>query len=340
MPGYENQHFVPQSYLRRFSPDKNRKRVYVYDKVLGRSLGLIGIRSVANKSFFYDIPLDAIKQGFSMDPHLEEKALHSLESQFNEVIEVGIRVANGAIANLEHRRMMSLCIAVQLIRTLDYRRHLVEATERSFEAAMDSVLELAKPELALKVRAQAKYDEQAASLLHAKFMWNPDFVCRIAAVLYHRIWVIGVNDTIIPLYTSDTPVVLQAHKQRDSFMPDPSNGPAFIKAIDVVIESRLPGIEDEGVELAFPLSPKCALIILENKHFKYIETNQGKRYSLQPTDIIRLNSLQVLRSSRQVYSVSNDFSLAEKICSDHPDICSESKDSVKIEKWRWVAANR
>lgn len=339
MPAYENQHFVPQSYLRRFSPDKNRKRVYAYDKVLGRSLGLVGIRSVASKPFFYDIPLDAIKQGFNMDPHLEEKALQSLESQFNEVIEVGIRVANGAVANLEQRRMMSLCIAVQLIRTLDYRKNIVEAMERLFEAAMDSALELAKPELASKVRAKANYDEQAASLLHADFMWNPDFVCKIAAVLYHRIWVVGVNDTSIPLYTSDTPVVLESHKQRGSFIPDPSKGPAFSKAIDMVIESRLPSIGEEGVELVFPLSPKCALIILENKHFKYLEKNQGKRYSLQPTDIIRLNSLQVLRSSRQIYSVSNDFSLTEKLCSDHPEICSEIKDSVKIEKWRWEATN-
>jgi hypothetical protein len=118
-------------------------------------------------------------------------------------------------------------------------------------------------------------------------------------------------------------------------MPDPSKGPAFSKAIDVVVESKLPSIGEEGVELVFPLNPKCALIILENKHFHYLEKNQGKRYSLQPTDIIRLNSLQVMRSHRQIYSVSNDFSLAEKLCSDHPEICSKSKDSVKIEKWRW-----
>lgn len=340
MQSYENQHFVPQFYLRRFSPDQNRRRVYVYDKVLRQSLGLKCVKSVANKSFFYDIPLDVIKQGFNMDPHLEEKALGTLESQFSRVIEFGIRVANGAVANLEQRRMMSLCIAVQLIRTDDYRQHIVENMERLLEATMESVLELSKPELASKVRAQAKYDEQTASLLHAELMWDPDFVCKIAAVLYHRIWVVGVNDTNIPLYTSDTPVVLQAHKQRDRFMPDPSKGPAFSKALDVVIESKRPGVEREGVELVFPLNPKCALIILENKHFKYVEENQGKRYSLQPADIIRLNSLQVLESNRQIYSVSNDFDLAEKLCSDHPDICSENKDSVKIEKWRWAAANR
>lgn len=341
MPSYKNQHFVPQSYLRRFCADRNRKTVYVYDKVLGQSLGLIGIKSVANKSFFYDIPLDAIpKQGFNMDPHLEEKALQTLECQFNEVIEVGIKVAKGAVANLEHRRMMSLCIAVQLLRTFDYRQRIVEAMERLFETTMDSVLELAKPELAAKVRVQAKYDEQTASLLHAKCMWNADFVSRIAAVLYGRIWVMGVNETTTALYTSDTPVVTQAHKQRDSFIPDRSKGPAFSKAIDVVIESRLPGIEEEGVELAFPLSPKCALIILENKHFKDIEKNQGKRYSLQPTDILRLNSLQVLRSNRQVYSVSNDFSMAEKLSSDLPHISSVNRANIEIERWRWAAENR
>ena len=340
MPDYKSQHFVPQSYLRRFSPDKNAKRVYAYDKVLGRSLGLVPIRSVAQKSFFYDVPLDAIKQGFNIDPHLEEKALQALEGQFNEMIEVGIKVAGGMTANLEQRRMMSLCIAVQLIRTFDYRKSLVTAMERLLEAVMDGVLELAKPELASEVRVVANYDEQAASLLHAKFMWNPDFVCKIAAILYHRIWVVGVNATSIPLYTSDTPVVLESHKNKDNFIPDPTKGPAFSKAIDVVIESKHPSIGEEGVELIFPLNPKCAIIILENKHFHYLEKNQGKRYSLQPTDIIRLNSLQVMRSQRQVYSVSNDFSLAEKLCSDHAEICSESKDRVKIEKWRWENTKR
>lgn len=57
--------------------------MFVYHKVLRQSLGLIGVKSVANKSFFYNIPLDAIKQGFNMDPHLEEKVLGTLESQFN-----------------------------------------------------------------------------------------------------------------------------------------------------------------------------------------------------------------------------------------------------------------
>jgi hypothetical protein len=336
MPEYENQHFVPQSYLKRFSPDVSRKRVHVYDKVLRRSLGLKGIKSLASKSFFYDIPLDVIKPGFNTDPHLEEKALGALENQFNEVIELGVRVADGAVANLEQRRTMALCTAVQLIRTLDYRQHIVEAMESLLEATMDGVLELAKPELASSVRVQPNYDERASSLLHAKFMWDPDFVCRVAEVLYHRIWVVGVNDTTIPLYTSDTPVVLQAHKQRENFIPDPNNGTAFRQAIDIVIESSRPGITDEGVELVFPLNPKCALIILENEHFKYLEKNQGKRYSLQPTDVIRLNSLQVLQSNRQIYSVSNDFGLAEKLCNDHPDICLKKKVYVKIYKWKWA----
>ena len=105
----------------------------------------------------------------------------------------------------------------------------------------------------------------------------------------------------------------------------------------MVIESKLPSVGEEVIELVFPLNPKCAVIILESKHFAYFEKNQGKRYSLQPTDVVRLNSLQVLRSRRQIYSVSNDFSLAENLCSDHPEICSENKDDIKIEKWRWEA---
>ena len=65
MPAYKNQHFVPQSYLRRFSPDEDQKRVYVYDKVMKQSLGLIGIRGVANKSYFYDTPLGVIQKSIT-----------------------------------------------------------------------------------------------------------------------------------------------------------------------------------------------------------------------------------------------------------------------------------
>jgi hypothetical protein len=339
MPSYKNQHFVPQSYLRRFSSDNSGRRLYVYDKVLGRSLGLVGIRRVASKPFLYDIPLNAIKPGFSMDPHLEEKGLGVLERQLNEAIEIGIKVANGASADLDQRRMMSLSIAVQLVRTPAYRRLLVEGMDRLTEAALDGVLELVRPEVALKVRAQAKHDDQAAALLHAEFMWNPDFICKIAAILYHRIWVVGLNNTTIPLYTSDTPVVLQAHTERESFEPEPSKGPAFSKAIDLVLESRLPTIGERGVELVFPLNPNCALIVLENEHFKDVEKNQGKRYSLQPSDIIRLNSLQVIRSTRQVYSSTNEFGFAADLCRDHPDVCLENRDNFSIEKWRWDATD-
>jgi hypothetical protein len=343
MPDYKKQHFVPQSYLRRFSPDKGQKRVYVYDKAMKKSHGLLGIRGIANKSYFYDIPPDVIQslsQNLNKDPHLEEKALQVLEGQFNHVIEVGINVAKGSAADLDQRMWMSLCVAVQLVRTLDYRQQIVGAMERLFEATMDSVLELAKPELASQVRAQAKYDDKTAAQIHAKLMWDPKFISKIAAILYHRIWVIGVNNTGIPLFTSDTPVVIQAHKQKESYTPDPKQGPAFSKAIDLVIESKTPGIEGEGKEVVFPLNPQCALIILENKYFSYLEKNQGKRYLLQPEDVVRLNSLQVVRSNRQLYSVSNDFSLAEKLCSEYPDIGSEDKSRVNIESWRWTCEDR
>ena len=199
-----------------------------------------------------------LSQRFNKDPHLEEKALQVLEV-INQVIEVGISVAQGSGVDLDQRIWMSLCMAVQLVRTLDYCQQIVGSMERLFEAMMDGVLELAKPELASKLRVQAKYDEKTAALIHAKFMWNPEFISRIATILYHRIWVIGANDTGLPLFTSDTPVVIQAHKQKEIFTPDPKQGPAFSRAIDVVVESKAPGIEDEGTELVFPLNPQVAL---------------------------------------------------------------------------------
>ncbi len=53
MGQHKKQHYVQQSYLRRFSP--NEKQIYVYDKVLGKEF-LNGILDVAQESYFYRLP--------------------------------------------------------------------------------------------------------------------------------------------------------------------------------------------------------------------------------------------------------------------------------------------
>ncbi|HKQ07572.1 MAG TPA: DUF4238 domain-containing protein [Blastocatellia bacterium] len=337
MAQHKRQHYVPQSYLKRFTQDD--KRLYVYDKVLRQSLGLISVKDIAQESYFYDIPLDAIPKdipGINRDPHLEEEGLKAIDDEFKKIIDVAIGVAKGGGADLKQRAVMSFCLAVQLMRTLDFRNVLVRAMEKLTEATLNSVLELADPKLASQLRVEAKkYDKGGASVLHNHHLWNPENMSRIAKVLYNRIWLLGVNTSPIPLYTSDAPVALWAHKEMEPYTPKPDTGPAFSKAIDMVIESDRPGLETEGVEVYFPLNPHCALIILENEHFKNLQEWQGKRIPLNLAAVEAYNKLQVLESHRQVYSISDDFGLAEKTCAEHPEKCASDRERVKIEFWKW-----
>lgn len=255
----KKQHYVPQSYLRRFTRDG--KNLYVFDKTSKKSFGPTSVINVAHENYFYDPPADGDSDaaGASVNPQPTEKALATLEGRFNRVIDVIIKVAEGGTATTEQRLEIAFCAAVQLVRTRDFRDDLVEAMERMGRATLDSALKLAAPELALKVKAEFKYNKNAATALHGQFMWDFKFVRRVAETLCNHIWVVGINQTSVPLYTSDSPVVRKAHKVPASFVPRPDRGPAFERAIDIVVESNLPGIANEGVEIAFPLSPECVL---------------------------------------------------------------------------------
>lgn len=332
----KKQHYVAQSYLRRFTRDG--KNLYVFDKFSKKTFGPTSVTNVAHENYFYDIRGVSASNGAdetNTDPQLEEKALAALDGQFNEIIDVALKFAKGGTATPEQRMKMSLCAAVQLIRTRDYRDELVESMEQLGRASLDAALKLASPELASQLRAEFKYDKDAASALHGQFMWNPEFVSKVAAILCNHIWVIGINQTSSPLYTSDTPVVRRAHKSQPAFLPRPDNGSAFERAIDIVIESKRPGISSEGVEIVFPLSPEYVLIFLERKFFKSLEDKDGWRLVLGPAHVEDLNILQVLQSYRQIYSHTNDFSLVEKICAKYPDVCSPKRERSQISKWEW-----
>ena len=74
----KKEHYVPQSYLRRFSSDG--KQIHVYDKILKRSF-TSGIRDVAQESHFYDIP----RESFPTELKVSEEDLQAVEKAFNKI---------------------------------------------------------------------------------------------------------------------------------------------------------------------------------------------------------------------------------------------------------------
>src|SRR5690349_1247688 len=97
MGQHKKQHYVQQSYLRRFSSDE--KRVFVYDKVLQKSFQN-SISDVAQESHFYRLP-DNLKTEDGKpinvdDPLIVEKAFQKIEGGANQDIQILIDLPAGA----------------------------------------------------------------------------------------------------------------------------------------------------------------------------------------------------------------------------------------------------
>lgn len=323
------QHYVPQSYLKRFT--HNGKLLFVFDKFT-KEVRPANTRDVAQERYFYDIPPDFISPDvpdINRDPHLEEKALGALEGSFTESYDAMLGIAEGRRAHIDDKQKMALYLAIQVLRTRATRDDLTEAYERGKEAILDNVLRMVRPDLAteLKVKVE-KHTKSQAALLHANFMWDTEIVSNLAVVLFRHIWLVGVNKTEQPLFTSDHPVVRYAHMETPSLLD--TRSPSEDTEVMIEIGSNLPGLASEGVEIVFPLTPDRALILLERTYFNHCEKGDGQTYPLDAEYVERYNRLQVEQSHRQVFCSTSDFDLAAKMCEENPQLSSPDRSDVSI----------
>lgn len=209
MGQHKKQHYVQQSYLRRFSP--NGKQIYVYDKVLGKEF-LNSILDVAQESHFYRLP-DNLKtedgKPISVDnPLIVEKAFQKIEGRANQDIQNLIELPARVSIPVETRENLSVFLAIQFLRTRAYRNLVVETAEKFMQAIARELIKENFGEESLKYTPKISFKDTAASLFQSQQIFGFDKLDRFAEVLSNHIWVLCVNDTSKPLYTSDDPVVM------------------------------------------------------------------------------------------------------------------------------------
>ena len=158
---------------------------------------------------------------------------------------------------------------------------------------------------------------------------KPEHIKYYATLFCNKKWVILVNNTDIPFWTSDNPI-------------------ARFNPFDLDPYPNL-GLISWGIQIYFPLSSKLCLCMLDPERyssFKKIEKidqehilsniYKVEKVSINIEDIMFLNSLQVKDCYRQIYSKIDDFKLAEKMIEDNPSIKDlENKNEVVIQKnWK------
>lgn len=301
MSRVKNQHFVPQSYLKRFSINE---QLFVYDKVINKPPYKTNIRNVAAESYFYDIPEDIFNQTKDQFPQeyqdiqFIEKEFSKLEQEFNSLLNnlctkylLTTKPHFKNALSSEDRQNISIHLIMQHLRTRDSRRQIAEIKKTVLQMLLD--MDLYNEDKNYKPGEYFVDPNPAHAVIdQLTFIFNPEKLIQFSSVLNSHIWFVGVNQTEQPFYTSDTPMVKRAH------MPE-----------DIMSYS---GLGPKGIELAFPISDKLIITLCERNYHKGIEPVENLFFPIYDHEVIKYyNSLQIVGCERQVFCSQNKFSLVD-----------------------------
>lgn len=328
MSKVKKQHYVPQAYLERFTHDGDH--LFVYDK-FESVVRPANKKDVAEENYFYDLPEEALPAGEENqepDRQVVDKEFRKIEGIFNQILgRVISRAAHKGggifrrvlmmlpfrrkVLSRRHREDLSLLIALQFMRTREYRETIIEGMRKGRSAVYEILRRSNFPGAKEIPPPPLEFSKLEAATLHSEFLGNQNYVEGLTQILNSRhYWLIGVNNTSRPLYTSDHPVVRRGH------VPNQFLGSS--------------GLASYGVEIAFPISPKFIIILRERTYFTQARRMDRRAVELNAANVSYYNSLQVANCFRQVYSNVEDFADAKEFCRRNPEACRRNRSRISV----------
>jgi hypothetical protein len=307
----KKQHYVPQFVLKNFTSGK-KKRVYVFDKRRKVSHES-SVRDAACEKGYYNIDIDG------KDYTIENK-LASLESISSNVISKVVQKETLANINPSEFMLFSLFCAVQILRT---------PTQREFgQQFQDAVVDWAK-----------RQGDDVDQIENFKVLDE-------AGIKQSHIH--NINSLAIKFsehFRDKTLLLVKAPQGHEFFISD--NPITMYNHIERPGRGNL-GLALDGIEINMPISKKLSLTFACPKMIneiidalrKYKQFRQfgsiiprdtreaeelvdaiesGNARELKPENVIFYNSLQVIQSSRFVYSAKDDFSLVVEMLRTSPE---------------------
>ncbi len=305
------QHYVPKFILRNFTTGSGSK-IYAFDKKTGELFNP-DVKNVAAERGFYDT---------EFDPNVLpiESRLGGLESAVSPIINKIVLEESLFHVSDKERLILSLFIAVQFLRVKQKRIMLADVNQILEERLRKMG---ADPK---KVKNFEVMDEESIKRTSIHGMMDAKiFVPHIR----NKAWFLFKAPKSHPLYVSDNPITMQNELGR---------GP----------RGNL-GLAVRGIEIYFPISKALSLGLYCESHAQAVRDGlrrheilqkrnpyianpvnidplkrmmeglqSGCAISLSGENVINQNSLQVIYSSRFVYSSVEDFSLVRKMIRDNP----------------------
>lgn len=319
------QHYVPKFLLRNFGVGK-KDHVWVYDKRSGRSFQT-NAKNVASENRFYDFEIDGTIYSL-------ESGLSQIESKAKPVIAQILHGDTVSVVDAHGRAMLASFLAIQFIRTKAFRMQWAELPRilrRKIESMGDSVAPGSQAEALIQepTENQIKIDT-TRMILDAPKNYGPHFLSKV--------WFLAKTTSSHPFILGDNPVSLQ-------------------NQVDMEPYGNL-GLAVRGIEIYLPLSSTRALVMwcpsLAQQIADAADTvrslpravlaakikdpdgilamdaaiRTGSTLLYDPNHVMNFNSLQVSRSERYLFSSKNDFTLADRMINDFPQIRSGQRLSA------------
>ena len=290
-------HYVPQSILRNFSIDGERRNVFVFDKALQRSFASPILDAGAERNF-YRVHLGAEELNY-------ESFFDRLDCRLAELLTKVLDSESLLALSAEERSDLAMVTACQLLRTKLQRTSPIDIARQLAQRFQDEGME----------SPGSIADSDARFLSFQRLL---DFQPIIDLLASKDILLITVRDA--KLWTSDNPIVFH-----NNF---PNGRPALAAPgveIYYPLSSHLclgflcPSIKQSLEESSdsrhpMPASRDSLMLRLLKSLREQTPLESSEDYSLF------LNSMQIRQSSRFLYNSENDFKQAKQAISKHPHL--------------------
>ena len=289
------QHYVPQFYLKYFGVKtrSNKYRLYCYDKIDDRIFPA-SPRNVAGEKFFYDIP--------NSSEQIFETFYRKIESPYHIIHKKICKFEDLTILNSYERAIVSLFVTSQELRTLEFRKLIESRTVELRKKLRERGLELnpdLKKEIDNALEPEFLKHQQLASI---------SIIPEFSTYIFQMKWILMKNDLDHAFLTSDNPIV--------RFNPNEHN---FFGNL---------GLLSPGIRLHYPLSPRLMLIFCDP--IQYAPFPSIINVNIKD-NVFFENSLQVIHSTRTIFSNNRDFSLARRILDKNPEYRDLNRKRVNLQ---------
>lgn len=271
-----------QHFVPRFYLKEFGEEIFVYDKTNDKQI-ISNPKNIAHHKDFYKITSD--------DQNVVEKMFGKFEDQQAPAFRKLIEERNYYI--LEEAEKLKICefLAFMYLRTEEKRLDFKNHSENFLDEYAKTVL---PPELKKIYSEQFKltYSEDAIKSLHTQILL--DSLIPTSIIFYNMRFVMFENKTCFPFLTSDNPLTKENGFDRSGL-------------------GNL-GLINEGIEFYLPLTPDLTLGLLDP-----ITYHMAPLWMLSDKmNTIRMNFLQLVYSTRFLYSKHKKFYLIKNMLNSNP----------------------